>query len=87
MVLSRDIGIRKPDPRIFRYALERIGVQPGNALHVGDSMKHDVVGARRAGMKTVWIRSEEEIREEPDYILCSIRELPGVLKRLKNRLG
>lgn len=75
------------DPRIFRYALERIRVQPKDALHVGDSMEHDVVGARRTGMKTVWIKGEEETTEEPDYIIHSIRVLPGVVKRLKNRSG
>jgi HAD superfamily hydrolase (TIGR01549 family) len=81
VVVSRDIGIRKPDPRIFKYALEKLQVKPQHAIHVGNSMKSDVVGAKRTGMKAVWIKGEEEqILEEPDYVINSITDLPRILK-------
>lgn len=46
-------GHAKPDPRIFRPALEALGTEPGRTLHVGDSVHYDVQGARAAGMPAV----------------------------------
>jgi HAD superfamily hydrolase (TIGR01549 family) len=45
--------IAKPDPRIFRLASDRLGVDPGDVLYVGDNLWLDVVGARRAGLRSV----------------------------------
>jgi putative hydrolase of the HAD superfamily len=50
-VTSADAGARKPDPRPFLVALERLGVEPGRAVHVGDHRPHDEVGARAAGLR------------------------------------
>jgi putative hydrolase of the HAD superfamily len=48
-------GIEKPDPRIFRLALERLGASPGEALFVGDIYHVDVVGGRAAGLRVVMV--------------------------------
>ena len=53
IVIAGDIGVFKPDPSIFSYALNCINVSPDQALYVGDSVSYDIVGARSAGMKTV----------------------------------
>jgi putative hydrolase of the HAD superfamily len=53
VVDSAEEGVEKPDPRIFRRALERAGATPGEALHVGDLYHVDVVGARAAGLRAV----------------------------------
>jgi putative hydrolase of the HAD superfamily len=53
VVDSAVVGAEKPDPAIFRHALERAGVRPERALHVGDLYAVDVVGARRAGVQAV----------------------------------
>lgn len=50
VVTSAEAGAAKPDPAIFRLALERLGVEPARALHVGDSAE-DEQGARAAGMR------------------------------------
>jgi putative hydrolase of the HAD superfamily len=50
VVTSAEAGAPKPDPRIFRLALERLAVEAGRALHVGDSPE-DEAGARAAGMR------------------------------------
>jgi len=50
IVDSGEIGIRKPDPRIFEVALAGLGVAPERSLHVGDFYFADIVGAWRAGM-------------------------------------
>lgn len=47
-------GVRKPSPRIFAIALERMGITPEEAAHVGDMYGSDVLGARDAGMAPVW---------------------------------
>ena len=50
---SGEVGIEKPDPRIFALALERMGVAPDDAIYVGDLYEVDVVGARAAGLDVV----------------------------------
>lgn len=50
---SHVVGIEKPDPRIFLEACERLGLEPGQCLYVGDLYPVDVVGARAAGLRAV----------------------------------
>jgi len=50
---SSEVGVEKPDPRIFGMALERAGLGPGDAVYVGDLYSVDVRGARAAGMRAV----------------------------------
>ena len=54
-MVSGVVGISKPNPDIFRFALADAGVNPTEAVHVGDIYEADVLGARRAGMKGVLI--------------------------------
>lgn len=54
-ICARDIGVAKPDARIFLAAAEQLGVAPEQILHVGDDPELDVVGAREAGLRTAWI--------------------------------
>jgi putative hydrolase of the HAD superfamily len=55
VVISAELGAAKPDPAIFRAALERLGAAAGDAVHVGDSVEHDVAGARAAGLEAVLV--------------------------------
>jgi len=55
VVISDRVGFLKPSPGIFRHALELMGVGPAEAIHVGDSVKADVVGARSVGIRPVLI--------------------------------
>jgi putative hydrolase of the HAD superfamily len=57
---AREVGALKPDPRIFALLLERAGVAPARALHVGDDSVADVEGARRAGVTPVWLNRAGE---------------------------
>jgi HAD superfamily hydrolase (TIGR01509 family) len=54
LIDSRDVGVEKPDPRIFALALERSGARPETTLHAGDFYHVDVVGARAAGLQA-WL--------------------------------
>ncbi len=49
------VGVEKPDPRIFRIALDRFGVAPDRALHLGDVYATDVLGARAAGVRAALV--------------------------------
>lgn len=52
---SARVGAQKPDPALFRWALERLGAGPGEAWMVGDSLKRDMAGAEGLGMGHVWL--------------------------------
>ena len=53
---ASDIGVAKPDPRLFAEACGRLGHAPGQVLHVGDDLGMDILGATAAGMAAVWVR-------------------------------
>jgi putative hydrolase of the HAD superfamily len=55
VVISAELGAAKPDPAIFRAALERLGAGAPEAIHVGDSLEHDIAGARAAGLEAVLV--------------------------------
>jgi putative hydrolase of the HAD superfamily len=50
---SHHVGVEKPDPRIFEIALAIVGVEADRAIHIGDSVRFDVVGARNAGVRPI----------------------------------
>jgi putative hydrolase of the HAD superfamily len=52
---SGEVGVEKPDPRIFELALDRAGVEPGDALYIGDLYSVDVLGARAIGLDAILI--------------------------------
>jgi len=54
-VLSSDVGLRKPDARIFRLALDRLQAVPGASVHVGNDWTADVVGALEAGLSAIYL--------------------------------
>lgn len=55
LISSAEVGLRKPDPRIFELACERMGVLPEEAAHVGDHHYSDVLGARAVGIRPVFV--------------------------------
>jgi pyrimidine 5'-nucleotidase len=54
LIVSEEAGVSKPDPAIFRIALDRLNASPAEAVMVGDSWKADIVGARAAGVRAIW---------------------------------
>ena len=55
LVISEEAGVRKPDPAIFHLALARCGASADDAVMIGDSWGSDVLGARAAGVRAVWL--------------------------------
>jgi HAD superfamily hydrolase (TIGR01509 family) len=81
IVVSGDLGIYKPDPRIFTHVLMRLGVRPCETLHVGDSLEADVVGAKGAGLGAAWVRPSEASSDgvRPDLAVTAVAELREAL--------
>jgi len=86
IVDSAHVGLRKPDPRIFQLALERLGAAPHQALFVGDSPEHDLRGAEAAGIPFVWMNpAGEELPAglgRPLAVIGRLGELVGVLEEI-----
>ena len=55
VVTAAQVGAYKPDPRMFKTAIERIGVPKERILHVAQSLYHDIAPAKAMGLDTVWI--------------------------------
>jgi len=83
VVCSRDMGVRKPDPRAFLHVLEMLGVEADEAVHVGDSVEADMEGATAAGMRAIWVRGGGESGWAGTSI-GSICELPKLLSELQD---
>ena len=78
---SEEVGFEKPDPRIFECALERFGVMPSEAIHVGDQYYSDVQGALRSGLQPVLLDREKWHIETKDCTV--IQSLSGIKSVLR----
>jgi len=78
-VISGVEGMEKPDPRIFRLALERAGVDPDVSVYVGDDPVMDIAPATAVGMLPVLIDRRERFPDAEGLRVTSMVELPGVL--------
>jgi putative hydrolase of the HAD superfamily len=94
IVVSEEKNVRKPHPKIFRDFLDAFDIKPQEAVFVGDSMIHDIYGAKSLGMKTILVMSktsdptERKITcpaldpIEPDAKISSIDRILDVLDKL-----
>jgi len=80
VVISEDIGVGKPDPRIFWEACETVGAPPAACLHVGDRLDADAHGARDAGLTGVWLNRRGEDAGTSDVTTIErLSELPALV--------
>ena len=91
VVISEEVGIRKPRVEIFDVVASALDLAPDEILHVGDSLRADVAGASAIGMKTVWLTRRIEDPEaalgdfegpRPDFALEDLMDLPVLMARL-----
>ncbi len=85
IVISCDVGVHKPDGRIFDIMTERMGVPPENMLYVGDHPLNDVDASRKAGYIPVWVRLRDtwmDGLEKCEYSVKDISELPQLLEKI-----
>lgn len=85
VITSEDARSYKPDPVIFEQALQRLGVAPERAVHVGDSLHADVGGARQSGITPIWLCREDRIHDlatcQADHQVATLTEVPGFLAK------
>jgi HAD superfamily hydrolase (TIGR01509 family) len=85
IVFSEEVGYRKPQPEIFLHALAELGVDPENAMFVGDRLDTDVQGAAQVGMATVqalWFRADDTPGIEPDFMAFTPMDVLNAVRRL-----
>jgi putative hydrolase of the HAD superfamily len=76
-VFSSSVGLRKPDPRIYLLACEQLGVEPQEAMFVGDGANDELAGAERVGMTAVLLERDGEERQ---WAGRRVRSLPELLE-------
>lgn len=91
MFVSGELGIAKPDIRIFQQVEEVMQLDKANTYYIGDSFTNDIIGAKRAGWQAVWVnrRNHPILSEEylPDYVIdptTNIQELLPALMGLES---
>jgi FMN phosphatase YigB (HAD superfamily) len=88
IVISEEVGIRKPRVEIFESVLDKLAIGAGDILHVGDSLTADVAGAAALGISSVWITRRVKDPEKalaeydgpaPNFQIEDLAELEGIL--------
>ncbi|MDX8046591.1 HAD family hydrolase [Gracilibacillus sp. S3-1-1] len=78
--ISEKEGVKKPNPIIFRRALQSLQVEPFEAFYVGDHPKNDIQAAQSVGMKTIWKKVEGEKCENANHVVDSLSEIPSIVR-------
>jgi len=76
------IGFRKPAIQIYNMTLEKLGSKPDKAVFIGDNPNTDIIGAKNAGLHTIWKKAQLPWSEEvplPDFQIEKIEELYSIL--------
>ncbi|MFH1688020.1 MAG: HAD family hydrolase [bacterium] len=82
ITISGEIGIGKPDRRVFDLTLERLGLGPDQVVMVGDSLKSDIGGANNVGIKAIWVNRGAILNESeaiPDAEIADLQKLSEVI--------
>jgi putative hydrolase of the HAD superfamily len=80
LTVSEEVGVKKPNPEIFHYALRKAGAKAEDSLMIGDEMAVDIDGARAAGMDTLLFHpTEDRVEGECTYEVGSLMEIIGLL--------
>jgi putative hydrolase of the HAD superfamily len=84
VIVSGDLGYRKPDRRIFEAALSGMRLSPLEVLFIGNDTYRDIFGAQQLSLKAILFKSNQGKQEtpgvEPDYVIRSISELPVAIR-------
>jgi len=91
VILAGEMELIKPDPAVFRHAMEVARVEPEESVMVGDRYNRDVAGAHAAGMRAIlidiWKDPLPDGAREADIVIESIGDLPAALEKLEDRDG
>ena len=89
--VSEDLGLQKPDPALFVHAVRTAGVRPSETAMVGDRLDYDILPAKEAGMRTVWVlRGEAPDRPTPEQLAApdvAVKDLRGIVAVIAGLAG
>jgi putative hydrolase of the HAD superfamily len=83
--ISDQVGISKPNPKLYSLALRRLGLEPEQVMYVGDNLAHDIAPPSSLGIHTVWSRRAAKDGQDPelirpDHIIDDFGELEALLR-------
>lgn len=84
IINCESIGLLKPHPKGYQMAMDAMGTKPEETLHVGDSLKYDIRGAKNLGMMTAWIKrfwKKKSSDIQPDYIFNNFYPFMDILEK------
>ncbi len=89
ILVSADVGVRKPALDIFRIALDQLELAPADVVYVGDDFQKDVVAPKQLGMRAIWFRRDgaapsPEGRAAADAIVSELIQIPDWVDRWSN---
>ncbi len=82
---SKDMGVEKPAPGFFKKVLQTVGAEPHECVMVGDDYRIDIVGAKNAGMRTIWFSEAGQDTPAPcaDTVINSMVDLVPAVRVLE----
>jgi putative hydrolase of the HAD superfamily len=81
MLTAETAGIKKPDVRIFERALKDTGATASNSIMIGDSYEADILGARNAGLRTIWFHTTDHPIPEDEVVVHDLADIYSLLSR------
>ena len=89
IIISGEFGAAKPDPSPYLAMADRLGMEPGEIIYVGDNPSTDILGARNAGFVPVWVETLgwwtfPDI-ERAEYSVKDVSEIPSLIKEINSR--
>ncbi len=83
--ISDQVGIAKPNPKLYQVVLRELGLLPSETMYVGDNAAHDIAPPRSIGMHTAWIKRSAKPNQDieaaaPEFIIEDFRELATILR-------
>ena len=81
VIESSVVGVRKPDPEIFRLGVQALGLEPAETVMIGDSADKDIIPAQSIGCKTVWLQGKNwsEVQCTPDQTVSTLNSQLSIL--------
>jgi putative hydrolase of the HAD superfamily len=93
IIISEEVGIRKPNPKLFELPLQRANIQAKEAIYIGDNYERDIVPCMKLGIRSVLIHRGgkydqakiKKIQKHPDYELSDLKDLVPIIRELNKK--
>ena len=80
IITSEKVNVKKPDPKIFDYALNLVAAKSKNTIMIGDDLPVDIIGAKKIGIHQIYFNpNKKEHTEKIDFEISSLIEIKGIL--------